>query len=702
LQGWFPSNYIEIISGEERFPHLLEIVLNGSEEAREHARLALWQLVFESEERQFEVDSMVAVMSGHDEDVVMAVLEGLRDWVEGSEENQLVWVEEFDIGLVLGLLVHGSAGVQAKACFAIAALTCDCKSNCDAFVQDGIAQPLVGLLGSGDAEVKESAIIAVCMVIDEDHPNNSSRKDAFCSAGAAAAICQLLQSPIEDVQEHAVTAICLFCDSHLRSKNEFRDAGCVPLLVGLLSSPSENMQISCCHTILKLSEAHNVNIVALCDAGAVGALVGVVLKGSGEALTQASLAAWGLVLGGGGDQAGVDALDNALGGDAEAIVQAGLESLAAGVHWSEEKQRAYVERFGVGRVVGLLGHGSAGVQAKACTAILNLALNCASNRVAFREGGVVSLLVGLLGSGNGDVQNESLRAIWSVAVNSSENKDAFCSAGAATTICKLLQSSNPVILSNAAGCIYVLCWHHSRSQDAFRDAGCVPLLTNLLSSPSVDVHNWSNKALQSLRHYAENSSNPSTDPPAKSTTADVHNWSNKALQSLRHYSENSSHRGTDPPAKSITTATAAPHSDLTQPLVTSTPVVNFASEWLDEDGCVRPKGVNFSLQCPKGHILASLGGSTGGDSTCRNWICRICHASIVHPFDESARWLICSCIASCCGWYSVCCNCAHGPTGDPKFVVSDEFCTLVTYYLLNDEMQLLFCCCLTRARFYLL
>jgi hypothetical protein len=72
----------------ERFPHLLEIVLIGSEEAREHACLAVWQLVFESDERQIEVDSIVAVLLGHDEDVVMAVLEGLRDWVEGSEEKQ--------------------------------------------------------------------------------------------------------------------------------------------------------------------------------------------------------------------------------------------------------------------------------------------------------------------------------------------------------------------------------------------------------------------------------------------------------------------------------------------------------------------------------------------------------------------------------------------------------------------------------------
>ena len=82
-------------------------------------------------------------------------------------------------------------------------------------------------------------------------------------------------------------------------------------------------------------------------------------------------------------------MEGLLGGDAEEGVKAGLEGLSAGVSGSEGKQRAYVERFGVGRIVGLLGHGSAGVQAKACDVARALTNNCGSNRVAFREGGVV-------------------------------------------------------------------------------------------------------------------------------------------------------------------------------------------------------------------------------------------------------------------------------------------------------------------------
>ena len=111
-------------------------------------------------------------------------------------------------------------------------------------------------------------------------------------------------------------------------------------------------------------------------------------------------------------------------------MKAGLEGLSAGVSGSEGKQRAYVERFGVGRIVGLLGHGSAGVQAKACDVARALTNDCASIRVAIREAGVVEGLVRLLGSGDADVQKEAARAVWTTALDNVENKDAFVGAGA--------------------------------------------------------------------------------------------------------------------------------------------------------------------------------------------------------------------------------------------------------------------------------
>ena len=169
--------------------------------------------------------------------------------------------------------------------------------NRDAFREGGVVSGLVGLLGSGDADVQKEAVLAVWQTA----ASNSENKDAFCSAGAAAAICKLLQSPVAVVQENAAGCIQALCfSSHLKSQDAFRDAGCVPLLLGLLSSSSVDVQNWSSQAILKLSEDHSVNAAALCDAGAVGALVGVVQKGSGEARKQACAALWGLVLGGGG------------------------------------------------------------------------------------------------------------------------------------------------------------------------------------------------------------------------------------------------------------------------------------------------------------------------------------------------------------------------------------------------------------------
>jgi hypothetical protein len=86
-------------------------------------------------------------------------------------------------------------------------------------------------------------------------------------------------------------------------------------------------------------------------------------------------------------------VEGLLGSDGEEGLKAALEGLSAGVAGSEVKQRAFVERFGVVRIVGLLGHGSAGVQAKACDVVRALTSNCALNRVAFGEGGVVEGVV---------------------------------------------------------------------------------------------------------------------------------------------------------------------------------------------------------------------------------------------------------------------------------------------------------------------
>ena len=161
-------------------------------------------------------------------------------------------------------------------------------------------------------------------------------------------------------------------------------------------------------------------------------------------------ALWGLVLGGGAGQCVVDAVEGLLGSDGEEGVKAVLEGLSAGVAGSEVKQRAFVERFGVVRIVGLLGHGSAGVQAKACDVVRALTSNCALNRVAFGEGGVVEGVVRLLGSDDAEVQTEAIRAVWATAADYVKNKDCYLKAGAAAAICKLLQSPVAVVQEKAA------------------------------------------------------------------------------------------------------------------------------------------------------------------------------------------------------------------------------------------------------------
>jgi hypothetical protein len=111
------------------------------------------------------------------------------------------------------------------------------------------------------------------------------------------------------------------------------------------------------------------------------------------------------------------------------------------------------------------------------------------------------------------------------------------------------------------------------------------------------------------------------------------------------------------------TAIPSPAKSSTPP-----PAVNFATEWLDEDGRVCPKKVDYATQCPKGHHLVPLGGGGGADV-----MCRVCHA--LTPRQHACKWLVCG-VAGCCGGHAVCAACVALLACSRKAVsaIADDFC----------------------------
>jgi len=109
------------------------------------------------------------------------------------------------------------------------------------------------------------------------------------------------------------------------------------------------------------------------------------------------------------------------------------------------------------------------------------------------------------------------------------------------------------------------------------------------------------------------------------------------------------------------------------------PSHNFATEWVDEEGRVWRKNVDFSRECAKGHALAPVG-DCGGDGGGMRLMCRLCHCFCGRDSDEAASWLTCSVVTGCCGGYAVCCSCAHTPSAAAAVASegSDDFCTLVS------------------------
>jgi hypothetical protein len=111
-----------------------------------------------------------------------------------------------------------------------------------------------------------------------------------------------------------------------------------------------------------------------------------------------------------------------------------------------------------------------------------------------------------------------------------------------------------------------------------------------------------------------------------------------------------------------------------QPPAPQPRAINFATEWLDEDGSVCPKHVDYATQCPKGHDLMPLGSSGGADVMCRG-----CHAST--PRQHACQWLVCS-VAGCCGGYAVCAACVGFLGCSIKSVAAstDDFCMMVMLF----------------------
>ena len=115
------------------------------------------------------------------------------------------------------------------------------------------------------------------------------------------------------------------------------------------------------------------------------------------------------------------------------------------------------------------------------------------------------------------------------------------------------------------------------------------------------------------------------------------------------------------------------------------PAINFAAEWLDEDGRVYPKNVDYATQCPKGHALAPCAGGGGGGAAVL--ICRVCHG--FRQREHALQWLVCS-VAGCCEGYAVCDACVIALGSAPAAGAGgDDFSMIVSRRAWQQKPHLL-------------
>ncbi len=111
------------------------------------------------------------------------------------------------------------------------------------------------------------------------------------------------------------------------------------------------------------------------------------------------------------------------------------------------------------------------------------------------------------------------------------------------------------------------------------------------------------------------------------------------------------------------------------------PAINFATEWLDEDGHVCPKNVDYATQCPKGHALQPLVAGDGSAQAQQSLMCRVCHSFTDR--ERASQWLVCG-VTGCCGGYVVCDSCIRTLRDAPAAgAAGDDFPMMVSLSILS-------------------
>jgi hypothetical protein len=112
----------------------------------------------------------------------------------------------------------------------------------------------------------------------------------------------------------------------------------------------------------------------------------------------------------------------------------------------------------------------------------------------------------------------------------------------------------------------------------------------------------------------------------------------------------------------------------TRPNPPQSRTIDFSTEWLDEHGCLCPKAVSYTSQCPKGHALVPFAGADCA-ALSQLLMCRVCHSCA--KLEHALQWMVCS-VTGCCAGYAVCDCCLCALEQAPAAVAAGEkFCTLV-------------------------
>lgn len=475
---------------------LVTILDDGTVAAHKHAADALARLAIKNPDNQAQIAKhCVALLANPSVGAQTRSARVLRDLAASNPGSPVVIVNAGAISPLVTLLSTGAAEVKEEAAGALSTLAFNSPST-----QLAIASGLVVLVGTGSGESQEH--VSHLLITLARDPENCV---AIAKAGAIPRLVVQLRGggrTTVKAQELAAAVLSYLSSSEDSIKAIAASNGIRPL-VTMLTAGTSAAQAHAASVLSDMARSSSRNQSQIISEGGIAPLVNLLAK-ENNARTKAAAAGALRSLSSGqpdtqkavADAGAIKPLVVLLNEDDDNARKKAAGALAAICLESHENQDAVEKNKGISKLVGLLDTSmSEGVNAEAAAALAVLARG--NEKIQDRvpaAGGTIPLVSLLSGDAGEHAKEEAAAALWSLSTKHYANQVAIADAGGIAPLVAALGLESVRGQEQAAGALAALALDNTKNE-----LSIAKLIVSLLGS---DDKQASAKAARAISHLA--------------------------------------------------------------------------------------------------------------------------------------------------------------------------------------------------------